>query len=71
MPGRARRITLVVIGIIALLLGLLWIGQGLGAIPGSVMTGNRMWFYIGAVLGVVGIVLLVLGLRRRKLPNRA
>jgi hypothetical protein len=71
MPSRARRITFVVLGVLALLLGLLWVGQGLGMIPGSAMTGDRMWFYIGAVIGVVGIVLLILGLRRQKLPNRA
>jgi hypothetical protein len=70
MPVRARRITLVVFGVIALLLGLLWVGQGLGILPGSFMTGNRMWFYIGAVLSVVGIVLMVLGLRRWKVPER-
>jgi hypothetical protein len=70
MPVRARRITLVVFGALALLLGLFWVGQGAGVIPGSFMTGNRMWFYIGAVLGVVGLVLIVLGLRRWKVPER-
>ena len=71
MPVRARRITLVVIGVLALLLGLLWVGQGLGMLPGSFMTGNRMWFYIGAVVGLAGIVLMVLGLRRWKVTDRA
>jgi hypothetical protein len=70
MPTRARRITLVVFGVIALLLGLFWAGQGLGLIPGTFMTGNRMWFYIGAVLGVAGIVLIILGLRRWKVSDR-
>ena len=70
MPTRARRMTLVVFGAIALLLGLFWVGQGLGLIPGSFMTGNRIWFYIGAVLGAAGIVLMVLGLRRRKASDR-
>jgi hypothetical protein len=70
MPIRARRITLVVFGVIALLLGVLWVAQGLGIMPGTFMSGNRMWFYIGAVLSVAGIVLIVLGLRRWKVPDR-
>ena len=70
MPIRARRITLVVFGALALLLGLFWVGQGSGVIPGSFMSGNRMWLYIGAVLGVAGIVLIVLGLRRWKVRDR-
>jgi uncharacterized membrane protein YdcZ (DUF606 family) len=70
MPIRARRITLVVFGALALLLGLFWVGQGSGVIPGSFMSGNRMWLYIGGVLGVAGIVLIVLGLRRWKVRDR-
>ncbi|MDQ1571131.1 MAG: hypothetical protein QOF79_1805, partial [Actinomycetota bacterium] len=41
-------------------------GQGINLIPGSSMTGNRMWLYIGLILAVVGIVLVVLGIRRPK-----
>jgi hypothetical protein len=33
-------------------------------IPGSSMTGDRTWVYVGLILAVVGIVLVVLGLRR-------
>ena len=66
MKNRARKIALIVVGVIALLTGLVWVGQGLNLIPGSVMTGDRTWFYIGAVVGVVGVVLVVLGWRRAK-----
>lgn len=59
------RIVPVVLGGVALLIGAVWIGQGLNLIPGSFMTGNRMWFYIGLIVAVVGLVLVVLGLRRR------
>ncbi|HEX3724504.1 MAG TPA: hypothetical protein VHV31_17070 [Nitrolancea sp.] len=65
MNSRVGRITLVVIGVILLLVGVVFAGQGSSLIPGSVMTGDRMWLYIGAVVAIVGIVLIVLGLRRR------
>ncbi len=54
----------VVIGALALLVGLLWIGQGLGYVPGSFMTGAMRWFWIGLVVAVVGLLLLLAGLRR-------
>jgi hypothetical protein len=30
------------------------------------MTGDRFWFYVGLVVAFVGIVLLLVGLRRPK-----
>lgn len=54
------------VGVIAVLTGAVWVGQGLNLIPGSVMTGDRTWFYIGAIVGVVGVILVILGLRRPK-----
>jgi hypothetical protein len=53
-----------VVGVLLLLTGGIWVGQGLNLIPGSVMTGDRTWFYIGTVAVAVGLILLVLGLRR-------
>ena len=64
--SRGVRIVLIVVGVIALLVGVVFGGQGLGLIPGSVMTGDRFWFYVGLVVAFVGVVLLLLGLRRRK-----
>ncbi len=54
----------VVVGALALLVGLLWIGQGLGYVPGSFMTGAMRWFWIGLAVAVVGLVLVLAGLRR-------
>ena len=56
--------TRVVVGAVIALIGLLFAGQGLNLIPGSFMTGDRTWFWVGLVLVVVGIVLVVTGLRR-------
>lgn len=65
--GPEVRILFVVVGAIGLLVGGVWIGQGLNLIPGSFMTGNRMWFYIGLLVAAIGLILVVLGLRRRRL----
>ena len=55
----------VVVGVALTLVGLLFAGQGLNLVPGSFMTGDRTWFWVGLVLVVVGVVLVVSGLRRR------
>lgn len=64
MSSPGVRILLIVVGVVALIGGLIWVGQGAGLIPGSFMTGDRTWLVVGLVVGVVGIVLLALGLRR-------
>ena len=65
VTGRTGRSPLITVGVIALILGAVWAGQGLNLIPGSFMTGSGTWLWIGLILGIVGIVLIVLGLRRR------
>jgi hypothetical protein len=45
-------------GVLCLLLGLVWIGQGLNLVPGSFMSGQAMWAIIGAALVVLGAWLL-------------
>ena len=45
-------------GILIGLLGLVWLGQGVGLIAGSFMTGQTMWAVIGLVLIVIAAWLL-------------
>ena len=59
-------IALIAIGLIAVIIGGVFAGQGMNLIPGSFMTGNRMWFSIGLIVAGIGIILVVLGLRRPK-----
>lgn len=66
MSSRAGRIAAVVVGVLALVTGGVWIGQGLNLIPGSFMTGDKTWFYVGVVVALVGVVLLLAGLRRTR-----
>jgi len=55
-----------IIGFLALAIGLLWIGQGTGAIPwprSSFMINQLQWAGYGAVLGAVGLILIWQGNR--------
>ena len=58
---------LMILGIASVLMGLLWIGQGTGYImwpKSSFMLDQRPWATRGAILAVVGIVLIILARRR-------
>ena len=58
---------LLVVGIIATLMGLLWIGQGIGLIhwpASSFMLDQRPWALRGAILAVIGLGLIIWSRRR-------
>ena len=51
-----------IIGVIALLVGLVWIGQGTGIFPyprSSFMINEVQWAYYGAATAIVGLLLMV------------
>ncbi len=52
-------------GIALVLLGIVWILQGTNILPGSFMTGQPFWTWMGILAFVVGATLLYTGLRRR------
>ena len=61
------KILLLIVGIAALLMGLLWIGQGTGVVQwpaSSFMLDQRPWALRGAFLAVVGVALIFLSRRR-------
>jgi hypothetical protein len=47
-----------VVGVLIALMGAVFAGQGLGYIPGSFMTNDIHWFWIGSAMVVAGLVLL-------------
>ena len=56
-----------ILGIAAIVMGLLWVGQGLGLVPWpetSFMIDQRPWAWRGAALAGVGAVPLFLARRR-------
>lgn len=61
------------VGALIVISGAVFAGQGLGKIPGSFMTGDIHWFWIGSVMVVVGLALGAVGLlspTRRASPDR-
>jgi uncharacterized membrane protein len=57
---------LLIIGVLALAVGLLWIGQGTGYIAwpqSSFMISQIQWAYYGAALAMVGLILIWQGRR--------
>lgn len=57
-----------IFGILALLMGLLWMGQGAGLImwpASSFMLAQRVWIIWGGVLALVGVASLLFAQRRR------
>jgi len=58
---------LFLVGIVAILVGGLWIGQGTGYIhwpASSFMINQTPWAYKGAALAVVGVILVIWSRRR-------
>jgi hypothetical protein len=52
------------VGVLVVLVGAGFAGQGLGYIPGSIMTGDIKWFWIGGAMVVVGLTVLAFTLLR-------
>jgi hypothetical protein len=62
----AMRTPLIVVGLLALLIGLLWIGQGTGVVnwpQSSFMISQTRWAYYGAALAAFGLGLIWFGRR--------
>jgi hypothetical protein len=57
---------LLIVGVLAVLMGLLWMGQGSGYVPwpkSSFMIDQTVWITRGAVLAAIGLLVVVLSRR--------
>jgi hypothetical protein len=57
------RYVLLIAGGLMILMGGVWLLQGIGILPGSFMTGQVFWAVIGAVFMAVGGLLVFAGFR--------
>lgn len=53
-------------GVIMVLVGLVWMLQGLNVLGGSAMSGSTLWAIIGPIVLVAGLVLIGIGVARRR-----
>ena len=60
------RIVWMLLGAIAVVLGVVWTLQGLDILGGSPMSGNSTWAIVGPILAVIGMLAFLFGLRRRR-----
>lgn len=54
-----RKIIKSLLALLALVIGLIWILQGVGLVGGSFMTGQPQWLYTGIVTALLGLAALV------------
>ena len=60
------RTALLVAGLLAILIGLIWIGQGTGYFPypaSSFMINQMPWIYWGALLAALGLIAVLVSRR--------
>jgi hypothetical protein len=58
------RVLMLIIGVLAVLMGLLWIGQGTGFVrwpASSFMINESAWAIRGCILAVGGLLMIVFG----------
>jgi hypothetical protein len=63
------RFLLVVAGLFLTAAGVVFALQGVGVISGSFMSGTTTWAVTGPIIALVGLAIVVLGLRRPRLPG--
>jgi hypothetical protein len=59
------RFLLIVAGLFITLAGVIFALQGVGVIGGSFMSSTTTWAVTGPLIALVGLALVVIGLRRR------
>ena len=60
------RYVLLVVGGLIILMGGVWLLQGIGILPGSFMTGQPFWAVMGAIFVAVGGSLIFGGIRSNR-----
>jgi hypothetical protein len=60
------RPTRLVLALVIALAGVVWLGQGLGLLPGTFMTGSLFWAGVGALLVALAVVIVAAERRRTR-----
>lgn len=62
---------LLVVGLLAMLVGVVWTLQGLGYLAGSAMTGETAWAIIGPIVALAGLAVAFRGASRLRDSRRS
>jgi hypothetical protein len=58
------------VGVLAIVLGAVWTLQGLDVLTDAQMSGQQIWAEIGPGVAVVGLILIIVGVRLRTRAKR-
>lgn len=59
-----------IVGVVLCLVGAVWVAQGTGALHGSGMSGHGQYTVLGALVIVIGLLMLVWADRARRSHKR-
>jgi hypothetical protein len=59
------RLILKIVAALCVIIGIIWILQGINVLPGSFMTGQVEWAYRGGAVALVGLGILLFATRKR------
>ncbi|HYW55956.1 MAG TPA: hypothetical protein VE934_03300 [Polaromonas sp.] len=62
------RTTGTIFGVVLILLGVIWMLQGINILPGSFMTGQLQWALYGAICSGAGACIAVFSRRLKRPP---
>ncbi|MFF2372415.1 hypothetical protein [Agromyces sp. NPDC058110] len=62
---------LMVVGALLTLSGVVWTLQGVGILPGSAMSGEMLWAFVGPIVAAVGLAILGWGIARRRRGSKS
>jgi len=65
--GVAMRIFRTILGILLVIIGGIWVLQGINILPGSFMTGNIQWAIYGGIAVVIGIVVIAWAQKKKRI----
>ncbi|GIE89124.1 hypothetical protein [Actinoplanes regularis] len=64
-PVRLRGWLTMSLGLVCIVLGSVWTLQGLDLFEHELMSGKTAWAAVGGVVALLGLALVVIGMRRR------
>jgi len=59
------------LGMLAVVIGAVWTLQGLNILTDSQMSDNKIWALVGPVVALVGLILIITGVRVRSRSKRS
>lgn len=65
-----RKVILNTVGVLMLLMGTVWLLQGINVLPGSMMSGQTRWAIYGTIADLLAVGLLVANRRMSSTSNR-